>query len=67
MGSRFPISILPGVIAELRRIPELLLCDIGSEALDRRIIRQSAPWNGVVAVTQANKSAEAHDCISYAA
>lgn len=31
VGSCFPVSILPGIIAELRRVPQLLLGDVGSK------------------------------------
>src|SRR4029453_8743786 len=50
VGARFPISILPRVITELWRVPQLLLGDICSETTKRRIICQSAPGYGIMAV-----------------
>ena len=46
VGARFPVSILPRVITELRRVPQLLLGNIGSETTKRRIIGQSPQGMG---------------------
>jgi hypothetical protein len=48
--ARFPVSILPRVITELRGVPQLLLGDICSETTKRRIVCQSGPGYGIMAV-----------------
>jgi len=66
MRVRLPSAILPRVIAELGRISQLLLGDIGSKTTKRRIICQSTPRDGIMAVPQPDEAAKAHDGISYA-
>ena len=60
MGHRFPISVGPGVIAELWRILELLFRNAGAEPTEGRIILQSRPRYRIVAVTEPEETAEAH-------
>ena len=67
MGAGFPVAITPGIIAELRRIFQLLLSDVGAETAERGIVLQGAPRHGVVAVAEAHEAAEADDAVGHAA
>jgi hypothetical protein len=48
----FPIAILPGVVAELGRVFELLLRNSRAESAKRFVVSQGAPRNGIVAVAE---------------
>ena len=67
MHSGFPTAIAPGIVTESWGILELLLGDAGAISIKRGVVFQSSPRQRVVAVTQTQKAAEAHDGIDHPA
>ena len=56
-----PVPVRPGVIAEDRRILQLLFGDPGDITVELRVIFQGTPGDGVVAMAEPQESTEAHD------
>jgi hypothetical protein len=67
VGACFPFAVLPRVVAELRRVFQLLLRDFGAEPSERGVVSESAPRDWIMAVAQSQKSSEVHDRIGHAA
>jgi hypothetical protein len=66
MGTNLPIAILPGVVAELGRVFELLLRNSRAESAKRLVVSQGAPGNRIVAVAKTHETAKAHDGVGHA-
>jgi hypothetical protein len=66
MGPNFPIAILPEIVAELRRVLELLLRNISAEPAKRLVVSERAPGNGIMAVAETHEAAKAHDGVGHA-
>src|SRR5438093_10270070 len=64
VGANLLIAILPGIVAELGRVFELLLRNIGAEAAERLVVSESGPGNRIVAVAETQEAAKAHDGVS---
>src|SRR5688572_14497835 len=62
-----PVTALPGVIVEFRRIPKLFFVNIGAETVKRRIISKPAPGDRVMIVSEADKATETQHGIDDAA
>lgn len=62
----FPAAVLPGIVAELGRILQLVLRDAGAIGAERGILFQRGPRAWIVAVAQAEKAAERHDGVGHA-
>ena len=65
--ARRPVSIFPRVVAEVGRVSELLLGDVGAKTTKRPVKGESTPWNGIVAVAEPHEAAKAHDRVGDAA
>jgi hypothetical protein len=66
MGTNLPIAILPGVIAKLGRVFELLLRNSRAESAKRLVVSQGTPGNRIVAVAETHETAKAHDGVGHA-
>src|SRR4029453_12739073 len=64
MRPGFPIAILPGIVAELGRVFDLPLRDVGAKAAERFVVGERTPGDGIMAVTEPEESAKAHDGIA---
>src|ERR1700733_1525964 len=66
MRFRLPIAIAPSVVAEIWRVLQLLFGDAGAIAVDRCIVFERLPGNGIMAVTETQKAAKTHHGIGNA-